>query len=241
MTKIHILAIAAHPDDAEMSCGATLWIEKQKGKSTGILDLTKGELGTRGTPETRKQELTKASEVLQLDYRHTLDLGDGFFQNSRESQLQIIQQIRKIKPDLVLCNAIHDRHPDHGKGAQLAHDACFLSGLKMIETKDENGHPQEHWRPKKVYHYIQDRYIHPDVVVDISSAWKKKMEAVNAFSSQFFDPNSKEPETYISTPAFLSFLEARAREMGHAIGAEFGEGFTLPTPIGAHALSDLFF
>jgi bacillithiol biosynthesis deacetylase BshB1 len=237
--KLDILAIAAHPDDAEMSCAGALLMAAAGGKKIGIVDLTRGELGTRGTPETRAAEAAAASKILGLHARENLGLADGFFRNDREHQLPIIAALRRYQPDIVLLNAIHDRHPDHGRGAQLASEACFLSGLKMIETLDEHGQPQTAWRPHLVYHYIQDRQIAPDFVVDISDVWLKKWEAIQAFKSQFFDAESTEPITYLSTPAFSKFMEARAREFGHLIGVEFGEGFTRERTLGVRQLSDL--
>ncbi|MBC6609030.1 bacillithiol biosynthesis deacetylase BshB1 [Hymenobacter sp. BT188] len=237
--KLDILAIAAHPDDAEMSCAGALLAAASQGKKIGVVDLTRGELGTRGTPEIRAAEAAAASKILGLNARENLGLADGFFYNDREHQLPIIAAVRRYQPDIVLLNAIHDRHPDHGRGSQLASESCFLSGLKMIETLDENGQPQSAWRPRLVYHYIQDRQIAPDFVVDISEFWDKKWEAIQAFKSQFFDANSTEPITYLSTPAFSKFMEARAREFGHLIGVEFGEGFTRERTLGVRQLSDL--
>lgn len=237
--KLDILAIAAHPDDAEMSCAGTLIAAASQGKKIGIVDLTPGELGTRGTPEIRAAEAAAASQILGLHARENLGLADGFFKNDREHQLPIIAAVRRYQPDIVLLNAIHDRHPDHGRGSQLASESCFLSGLKMIETLDENGHPQAAWRPRLVYHYIQDRQIAPDFVVDISEFWGKKWEAIQAFKSQFFDANSTEPITYLSTPAFSKFMEARAREFGHLIGVEFGEGFTRERTLGVQDVTAL--
>lgn len=217
--KLDILIMAAHPDDAELAVAGTIVDAIAKGKKVGIVDFTRGELGTRGTPEIRLVESAAASEVLGIHVRENLELADGFFQNDRESQLKLIEVIRKYQPELVLANALEDRHPDHGKGAALAIDACFLSGLRKIET----GLPA--WRPKHVYHYIQDRYLEPDFVIDISAHWAKKEAAIRAFKSQFFDPNSTEPASYISSPDFLAFIEARAQEMGHKIGVKYGEGF----------------
>lgn len=237
--KLDILAIAAHPDDAEMSCAGTLLMAAAGGKKIGIIDLTRGELGTRGTPDIRAAEAAAATKILGLHARENLGLADGFFRNDREHQLPIIAALRRYQPDIVLLNAIHDRHPDHGRGAQLASEACFLSGLKMIETLDEHDQAQAAWRPRLVYHYIQDRQIAPDFVVDISDVWAKKWEAIQAFKSQFFDTESTEPVTYLSTPAFSKFMEARAREFGHLIGVEFGEGFTRERTLGVKQLSDL--
>ncbi len=217
--KLDILVMAAHPDDAELAVAGTIVDAIAKGKKVGIVDFTRGELGTRGTPEIRLAESVEASQVLGIHVRENLELADGFFQNDRESQLKLIEVIRKYQPEVVLANALEDRHPDHGKGAALAIDACFLSGLRKIET----GLPA--WRPKHVYHYIQDRYLEPDFVIDISAHWEKKETAIRAFKSQFFDPNSTEPASYISSPDFLAFIEARAQEMGHKIGVKYGEGF----------------
>jgi bacillithiol biosynthesis deacetylase BshB1 len=223
--KLDILVMAAHPDDAELAVAGTIVDAIANGKKVGIVDFTRGELGTRGTPEIRLAESAAASQVLGIHARENLELADGFFQNDRESQLKLIEVIRKYQPDVVLANALEDRHPDHGKGAALAIDACFLSGLRKIET----GLPA--WRPKHVYHYIQDRYLEPDFVIDISAHWEKKEAAIRAFRSQFFDPNSNEPASYISSPDFLDFIEARAQEMGHKIGVKYGEGFQSQSPI----------
>lgn len=222
--KIDILAIAAHPDDVEISCAGTLILHAAKGYKTGILDLTRGEMGTRGTPELRSIESENASKIIGLAVRENIGLPDCFFQNDKESQLKVITQLRRFRPEVVFCNAPEDRHPDHGKGAQLAIDSCFYAGLSKIETFWE-GKKQEAWRPKNVYHYMQDRLLIPDFVMDITPYWEQKREALKAYKSQFYDPNSTEPETYISTSAFWEFLEARAREMGHYISVPFGEGF----------------
>ncbi|MFZ9145146.1 MAG: bacillithiol biosynthesis deacetylase BshB1 [Aquirufa sp.] len=218
--KLDILVMAAHPDDAELSCAGTILKHIAAGKKVGIVDFTRGELGTRGTPEIRLQESADATKILGLHARENLGIRDGFFRNDEETQLKLIEVIRKYQPDIVLANALEDRHPDHGKGAQLAIDACFLSGLRQIKTGDLSA-----WRPAQVYHYIQDRYLEPDFVVDISSQWDLKEAAIRAFKSQFFDPNSAEPASYISSPDFLNFIQARAMEMGHKIGVKYGEGF----------------
>ncbi|MFL0205197.1 bacillithiol biosynthesis deacetylase BshB1 [Aquirufa sp. 2-AUSEE-184A6] len=218
--KLDILVMAAHPDDAELSCAGTILKHIAAGKKVGIVDFTRGELGTRGTPEIRLQESADATKILGLQARENLGIRDGFFRNDEETQLKLIEVIRKYQPDIVLANALEDRHPDHGKGAQLAIDACFLSGLRQIKTGNLPA-----WRPAQVYHYIQDRYLEPDFVVDISSQWDQKEAAIRAFKSQFFDPNSAEPASYISSPDFLNFIQARAMEMGHKIGVRYGEGF----------------
>ena len=240
--KLDILVLAAHPDDAELSCSGTILKHIQMGKKVGIIDLTQGELGSRGTVETRYAEARKASEILGISVRENLQLADGFFQNDKESQFAIIRMIRKYQPEIVLANAINDRHPDHGKGARVAVDACFLSGLRMIET-NINGEKQALWRPKNLYHYIQDQYIMPDFVVDISEFWETKKAAIRAYETQFFSQNAdleaSMPVTYISTPEFLEFLEARAKELGHQINVKYGEGFTKTRILGVENLFDL--
>lgn len=225
MMKLDILVMAAHPDDAELACSGTIVSQIQQGKKVGIVDFTRGELGTRGTPEIRIAESAASTAILGIHARENLGIRDGFFRNDEESQLKLIQIIRKCQPDIVLANALEDRHPDHGKGAQLAIDACFLSGLRKLETQDERRNPQAAWRPKHVFHYIQDRYIKPDFVIDISAHWDIKEQSIRAFKSQFFDPNSTEPDSYISSPDFLEFIRARSMEMGHKIGVKYGEGY----------------
>jgi len=236
--KLDVLALAAHPDDVEISCAGTLMLHAAKGYKVGIVDLTKGEMGTRGTPEIRSKEAEEASQILGLNVRYNMGLPDCFFQNDPESQKALITQIRRFRPEIVLCNAPDDRHPDHGKGAVLEIDSCFFAGLPKVETWWE-GKKQEAWRPKHVYHYMQDRLFIPDFVFDISPFWEEKRKALKAFKSQFYDPNSKEPETYISTTAFWEFLEGRAREMGHYIGAPFGEGFQKTKMLGVKDFFDL--
>ena len=239
MIKLDVLALGAHPDDVEMSCAGTLLASMAAGKKVGIVDFTRGELGTRGTPAIRAAEAAAASKVLDIAIRENLGLPDGFFRNEREHQLPLIAAIRRYQPDVVLANAIDDRHPDHGRGAQLAIDACFLAGLRMIETFGDDGLPQAAWRPKNVYHYIQDRQLPPAFVVDITLYWAKKWEAIQAFNTQFFNPNLNEPQTYLSSQEFGRFMEARAREFGHIIGVEFGEGFTVARPVGVREVGDL--
>lgn len=224
--KLDILVMAAHPDDAELSCSGTILSYIAQGKKVGIVDFTRGEMGTRGTPEIRLQESNEATKILGLHARENLGLADGFFQNDPASQIALMEVIRKYQPEIVLANALEDRHPDHGKGAKLAIDACFLSGLRMIKTVDSHSKvEQTAWRPKYLYHYIQDRYLEPDFVIDITAHWEMKEKSIRAFKSQFFDPNSQEPNSYISSPDFLSFIQARAQEMGHKIGVKYGEGF----------------
>ena len=239
--KLDILVIAAHPDDAELGAGGTIINEVKRGKKVGILDLTLGEMGTRGTPETRAEEAKAASQILGVSMRDNVGLPDGFLENIRDYQMRIIPFIRKYKPEIVLANAMHDRHPDHGKGGKLIADSCFLSGLRALETKDENDEIQHAWRPKSVYHFVQDRYIEPNFVVDVSEAWEKKMEAVKAYKTQFDSPaDSSEPQTPISTPDFIYFLEARAHEYGRSIGVKFGEGFTTESGVGVKSVFDVF-
>lgn len=236
--KIDILAIGAHPDDVELSCAATLAKEISRGKTVGILDLTRGELGTRGTAAIRDQEGKRAAAILGAQFRHNLKLSDGFLTNDRASQLEIIKIIRKYQPEIVLCNAIDDRHPDHAKASKLTSDACFLSGLRKIETHYE-GKDQDEWRPKHVYHYIQWKNIEPDFVVDVTGFMDKKIETVLAFASQFYDENSKEPMTPIASKNFKESLTYRARELGRLIGVEYGEGFTAERYVAVDSLDDL--
>lgn len=236
--KLDILAIGAHPDDVEMSSGGTIAKEVAAGKKVGIIDLTRGELGTRGTPEIRHQEATEAAEILGVQVRHNLGLADGFFENNKTSQLKVIQMIRKYKPEVVLCNAIDDRHIDHAKGSDLASNACFLSGLRRITTSLD-GEVQEAWRPKQVYHYIQWKGIEPDFVVDISEFMETKMKAVFAYKSQFYDPNSDEPETPISSKNATDSLSYRNSDMGRLVGVEAAEGFTVERYITVNSLFDL--
>lgn len=237
--KLDILAITAHPDDVELCCAGTLLSQIALGKKVGIADLTRGELGTRGTPEGRIQEAKNAAAIMNISVRDNVGLADGFFANNEAHQKAIIPYIRKYQPDIVITNAVGDRHPDHGRAGQLVSDSCFYSGLRMVKTFDEQGNEQEAWRPKHVFHTVQDRYITPDFIVDITNVHDKKVEAIRAFESQFFVPsyNSDEPQSYISSPDFLEFVIARAREMGHAIGVTFGEGFTTSKKLGVKDLS----
>ena len=236
--KLDILAIGAHPDDVELSCAATLAKEISRGKKVGILDLTRGELGTRGTAEIRDKEATDAAEILGVAVRKNLEFSDGFFVNNVAHQLEIIKIIRKYRPEIVLCNAVEDRHIDHGKGAQLVADSCFLSGLRKIETIYKSNN-QQAWRPKHVYHYIQWKNSTPDVVVDVTGFMDKKLESVKAYRSQFFDENSKEPETPISSSNFLESITYRAKDLGRLIGAEYGEGYTVNRHLAVDSLFDL--
>ncbi|HYK76259.1 MAG TPA: bacillithiol biosynthesis deacetylase BshB1 [Daejeonella sp.] len=234
--RLDILVFAVHPDDAELGCSGTILKHIAAGKKVGIVDLTRGELGTRGTAETRDQEAAKSAEILGLHVRENLRMRDGFFKNDEEHQLQIIQMLRKYTPEIVFCNAQHDRHPDHGRAAELVNDAVFLSGLPKIKTS-LNGMSQSAWRPRLLLQYIQDRYIQPDIVVDVSDFWDKKMEAIYAFSTQFYNPELDEEATYISSPEFLKVIEARARDLGKYINATYAEGFTCQKLLG---VDDLF-
>ena len=223
--KVDILAIGAHPDDVELGCGGTLAKLISEGKKAAIVDLTQGELGTRGTNITRAQEAASASEILGISARENLKMKDGFILNSEEYQIQIVKMIRKYQPEIVLANAVDDRHPDHAKAAKLVSDACFLSGLVKIET-ELDGENQKQWRPKQVFHYIQWKHITPDFVIDISNFMEEKIEACLAYKTQFYDPDSKEPMTPIATKDFLESLTYRAQDLGRLSGVEFAEGFT---------------
>lgn len=236
--KLDILAIGVHPDDVELGCSGTILKHIAQGKRVGVLDLTKGELGSRGSAELRIVEANNSAKILGLSARENLGYADGFFSNDKEHQLGIIKMIRKYQPDIVLANAPKDRHPDHGRASQLISEACFYSGLLKIETELE-GQKQIHWRPKAVYHYIQDRYIKPDFVVDITAFIDKKMEAIMAFSSQFYDPNSTAPKTPISGEEFLNSVKARMIGFGRDIGADYAEGFTVERVIGVDDLTEL--
>ena len=236
--KLDILAVGSHPDDVELGCAATLAKEISLGKKVGILDLTRGELGTRGSAAIRDHEAAKAAAILGVIVRENLAFADGFFVNDKVHQLEVIKIIRKYRPDIILCNAVEDRHIDHAKGSKLVSDACFLSGLRRIETELDGRH-QEHWRPKQVYHYIQWRNLEPDFVVDVSGFIHKKIEAVKAYSSQFYDPNSKEPSSPISSKNFLESIEYRSKDLGRLIGVENGEGFTAERFVAVKQLDDL--
>ena len=236
--KLDILAIGVHPDDVELSASGTILKHIALGKTVGLLDLTKGELGTRGSANLRTEEANEAAKILGVSVREQLDMPDGFFENNEMYQKQIIQIIRKYQPEIVLCNAISDRHPDHGRSAKLAADACFYSGLSKIETRDQNL-IQTVWRPKAVYHFIQDHFIEPDFVVDISAHMDKKLESILAYSSQFFNPNSKEPETPISSQHFIDSVKSKNIILGRSINCAYAEGFTVNRYIGVENLFDL--
>lgn len=240
--KLDILAFAAHPDDTELSCAGTLAKHIKQGKKAGVVDLTQGEMGTRGTPEIRAEEAANSAQILGLSARENLKLPDGFFRNDPISQMEVIQKIRKYRPDIILANAVTDRHPDHGRGAVLVKEAAFLSGLKQIKTHNDMGEAQEAWRPRVVYHYIQSQHIQPDLVVDVSDVWEQKLEAIKAFQSQFFTGKQNDnegPKTFISTPEFMEFIVGRAREYGQMIGVKYAEGFTVNRYIGVDDLTTL--
>ena len=236
--KLDILAIGAHPDDVELGCGATLAKEISLGKKVGIVDLTRGELGTRGSAEIRDREAAHAAEVLGVAVRENLAFADGFFVNDKAHLMEVIKMIRKFRPEIVLCNAFEDRHIDHGKGSQLVSDACFLSGLRRIETLLD-GFTQEAWRPKQVYHYIQWKPLEPDFVVDVTGFMEIKMKAIRAYASQFYDPKSKEPVSPIATRNFLESIEYRAKDLGRLIGTDHAEGFSVERYVAVNDLSKL--
>jgi bacillithiol biosynthesis deacetylase BshB1 len=238
MIKLDILAIGAHPDDVELGCSATLAKEISRGKKVGILDLTRGELGTRGSAAIRDAEAAKAAEILGIQHRENLGFRDGFFINDEEHQMAVIRMIRKYQPEIVLCNAVQDRHIDHSKGSSLVSDACFLSGLRKIETTLD-GLSQSAWRPKHVYHYIQWENLKPDFVVDVTGFVDQKIEAVKAYASQFYDPDSKEPVSPISSQNFLESIEYRARDLGRLIGTDYAEGYTVERFVAVDNLDQL--
>jgi N-acetylglucosamine malate deacetylase 1 len=237
--NIDILAIGIHPDDVELSASGTLLRQAASGYTFGILDLSKGEMGTRGTPELRAHEAANSAKILNASVRVTLDIADALFSHHPDAWLKIVQVIRQFKPKIVLCNAPHDRHPDHGRAAKMTVDACFYAGLEKIQTLDYQGKAQEKWRPQAVYHYIQDEQLTPDFVVDITPYFQQKMESVMAFKSQFYDPNGSAPNTPISSKDFLDFLEAKARVFGRSIQATYAEGFVHTRTPGVNNLFDL--
>ncbi len=237
--KLDILAIGSHPDDVELGCSGTLIAEIKRGKKAGVIDLTQGELGTRGTVETRYQEASDAARIIGLSVRENLKMRDGFFQNDEAHQLQLIKVIRQYQPEVVIANILEDRHPDHGRGGWLAYDACFFSGLRQVKTYNDDGSEQEKWRPKLLLHYIQDRFYEPDVLIDISHVWQQRMEAVKAYRTQFLAEGSTDPQTYISSPDFLEAISARARLLGKRIGVKYAEGFISKKSIGIRSLDGL--
>jgi N-acetylglucosamine malate deacetylase 1 len=233
--KLDILAFGVHPDDIELSCSGTLMVEINNGKQCGVVDLTQGELGTRGTVETRYTEAANAAKLMGLAVRENLKMPDGFFANDEIQQRKIISTLRKYQPEIVLCNAIDDRHPDHGRSASLVADACFLSGLRKIET-ELDGVAQHAWRPKYVFHYIQDRFMQPDFVIDITEVHQRKINAILCYTTQFNSTNNAEPQTYISTPDFLDSVVYRNKMMGKMIGVAYAEGFISKKMIGFKGL-----
>jgi len=239
--KLDLLAIGAHPDDVELSCSGTIINEVKRGKKAGILDLTQGELGTRGTIETRYAEAAQAAELMGVAVRENLKIRDGFFKNDEENQLALVRVLRKYRPDIVLANSTHDRHPDHGRAGRLIADASFLSGLRKLETKDDTGRPQEHWRPRYVLHYLQDWYHEPALIIDITDSFEQRMKAIAAYSTQFHTQQSDAggPQTYISTPDFLDSVIARARMLGKRIGVKYAEGYITEKIIGVRNLDAL--
>lgn len=236
--KLDILAFGVHPDDVELGCSGTILASVAEGKKAGIIDLTKGELGTRGNAAIRKEEASNAAKVLQVTVRENLEMADGFFQNDENHQLKVIKVIRKYRPEIILCNSTEDRHPDHGRSAQLVQDAAFLSGLRKIETYLD-GEKQQEWRPKYVFHYIQDRFLHPDFVFDISDFIEGKIKSVLCYKTQFYNPELDEPETYISNPEFLEAVKARAMMLGKRIGVKYAEGYISKKMIGIKGFDSL--
>jgi bacillithiol biosynthesis deacetylase BshB1 len=239
--KLDLLAIGVHPDDVELGCSGTILNEVNNGKTVGILDLTQGELGTRGTVKTRYDEASNAAAILRVTMRNNLKMRDGFFRNDEEHQMRLISAIRSYQPEIVLANVLDDRHPDHGRAGHLIADSCFLSGLSKIETKDENGNAQPRWRPKLVLHYLQDWYHEPDLLIDISAVFEERMKAIQCYTTQFYTSASgdDEPQTYISSPDFLDSIIARARMFGKRIGVKYAEGFISEKKIGISNLDAL--
>jgi len=237
--KLDILAIGSHPDDVELGCSGTLIAEIKRGKKAGIIDLTQGELGTRGTIETRYTEAADAAKIIGLSVRENLKMRDGFFRNDEEHQLKVVKTLRKYQPEIVIANILEDRHPDHGRGGWLVYDACFFSGLRQVKTTGDDGQEQERWRPKMLLHYIQDRFYEPGVIVDVSHVWEQRMEAIKAYRTQFLTDGSSDPQTYISSPDFMESLTARARSLGKRIGVKYAEGFVSKKSIGIRSLDAL--
>ncbi len=236
--KLDILAFGVHPDDVELGCAGTLISAIQEGKKVGVIDLTRGELGTRGNAETRKEEANAAAKVMGIAVRENLEMPDGFFEHNEANIRKVITAIRKYRPEIILCNAPEDRHPDHGRSAQLVEDASFLSGLRKIETHVD-GNSQPEWRATYLFHYLQDRYLKPDFVVDISSAHEKKLEAILCYTTQFHNPALNEPETYISSPEFLESIKARALMLGKRIGVKYAEGYISKKTLGISSFDAL--
>ena len=228
--KVDILAFGSHPDDVELGCGGSILSAISQGLKVGIIDLTKGELGTRGTPEIRKKESKKASEILGVSFRKNLDFKDGFFINDKEHQLKVVEVLREHKPSIIFCNAVKDRHIDHPKGSKLVSDSCFLSGLSKINTNYKNSKNQSPWTPKQIYHYIQWFDLKPDILIDISEFQEKKMKAIMAYKSQFYNPKSTEPNTPISSKSFIDSIKQRDQNFGRISGVDAAEGFTVEKP-----------
>jgi len=237
--KLDVLAVGAHPDDVELGCSGILIKEIKRGKKAGIIDLTQGEMGTRGTIETRFTEASEAARIIGVHVRENLKLRDGFFLNDETNQFKLIKSIRQYQPEIVIGNVLEDRHPDHGRAGNLIYDACFLSGLSKIETKNDDGSLQEKWRPKYLFHYLQDRFYEPDLIVDITEVWEQRLESIKAYKTQFHNTDSQEPQTYISSPEFLEAIIARARLLGKRIGVQFAEGFISKKNIGIDNLDAL--
>jgi bacillithiol biosynthesis deacetylase BshB1 len=237
--KLDVLAIGSHPDDVELGCSGTLIKEIKRGKKVGIIDLTQGEMGTRGTIETRYQEAAEAGKIIGVSIRENLKMRDGFFKNDEEHQRKLISVIRKYKPEIVIGNILEDRHPDHGRAGWLIYDSCFLSGLRQVKTNDEDGREQEKWKPKMLLHYIQDRFYEPDIIIDVSEEWDQRLKSVQAFKTQFFNPDLNEPQSYISSPEFLESITSRARLLGKRIGVKYAEGFVSKKSIGIQNLDAL--
>ncbi len=237
--KLDVLAIGAHPDDVELGCSGVLIKEIKRGKKAGIIDLTQGEMGTRGTIETRFNEAFEAARIIGVHVRENLKLRDGFFLNDETNQLKLVKSLRQYQPEIVIGNVLEDRHPDHGRAGNLIYDACFLSGLAKIETKNDDGSPQEKWRPKYLFHYLQDRFYEPDLIVDVTEVWEQRLESIRAYKTQFHNTDSQEPQTYISSPEFLEAIIARARLLGKRIGVQFAEGFISKKNIGIDNLDAL--
>jgi bacillithiol biosynthesis deacetylase BshB1 len=237
--KLDILAIGSHPDDVELGCAGTLISEIKKGKKVGVVDLTQGELGTRGTIETRYKEAADAAKIIGLSIRENMKMRDGFFRNDEEHQMQLIKIIRKYQPEIIIGNILEDRHPDHGRAGWLIYDSCFLSGLRKVITTGDDGKEQEKWRPKMLLHYIQDNFYEPDIILDVTDAWEQKLASIKAYTTQFNSTDNSEPQTYISNPEFLDAITSRARLYGKRIGVKYGEGFISKMNIGIHSLDAL--
>lgn len=240
--KLDILAIGVHPDDVELSCSGTLMKAMSEGKEVGILDLTRGELGTRGNMEIRAKEAAHSAEIMGINTRYNAEMEDGFFANDASHQLTVIQYIRKFRPDIIICNAMDDRHPDHGRAAELVEVANFLAGLSKIITRGDDGLVQDEWRARLVLHYIQDRWLTPDIIIDISDFFDKKMASIMAYKSQFYnaDVTNTEKETYISSPDFLDGIRIRSKELAKACNFTYAEGFTCKRFLGVKSISSLF-